>query len=715
MTLLTQIEEKPLDNYFEPNRDISLKLFMASSPQSHPPTAAHPALPYLQGYLNEVLPDVETTVKDLNAIFYAHLFSPEQLGSRFNPEQAQRIREAYLAQRDEEVYHDIPEFIDNHGTLEDALEQVSKQHQTKYGLKKESLRLRGNTFTYISEFPADDRKSVLEAISKDNREGNFFYDFYKSEVLPHIEGQDYDVVALSVYLPDQVVPTILLASMIKEQNPDIKIVLGGNYLTRFRDVLSRDDELNRKLFDYVDAIIVNEGEVPFRNVLEAIGKNSDFDTINQVIYKGKDGKVTINFNQRELPSMDMDQLPRPNFDGIFTDLENKENVFWTPTPVINLYTQRGCAYAGGCDFCTIMSANNVQNSRVSRSPEKVAEDMKFYQERYGGKAFSFGNETLSRDFMLELTKELDNLGLEAVIDGYTRTDQFLRDGELDREMIEGISKYFRFLQIGVESTDEETLDSMRKGRKPVIDSDLVEALFHNNIFPHAFLITGFPPDKKEYDGKDGDDYVNFYMKSAMSTLKWVIDNQRNLGTFKATTLRVPRDDHKMILGTDSTFEMSPRYNHELRLKVHKDLEFNIPYDKVHGSAELDRRVTELFDMIETPYRTFTHNTIYQQRLFNWEEGINWSIEHPETADTVSSKEREKRVVQRIWTAAVGEDYINAPSRLKRIEGKGGPDAERKRQRLQSIINDTKKGNLMYKNFPDGVTSIQELIEANFDF
>ncbi len=698
--------ETSLDDYFKPNSDVNLKVLMAVPPQSHPPTAPHPAIPYLKGYLGQTLPNVDVAQKDLNAIFFSYIFSPEELAKRFSSEEVAKIKQAYEAQRDIKIYRDIPKFIEAHKTLEHVLGEISRQHQSRYGLKKESLSLRGNTFTYVSELPADKRASILEAIGGKYREGNFFYDFYKTKVLPYIESQSYDAVALSIYLPDQVIPALLLASMIKEQNPNRKVILGGNYLTRFRKILSQDDELNRRFFDYVDAIVVKEGEIPFKKVLEKVSRGESFEGINQVIYRAKDGKVTSIFNPNELPTIDMNRLPRPDFDGVFTDLENKENVFWTPSPVISLYTQRGCPYALGCDFCTIMSGNNRPNSKSTRSPEKVAEDMKFYQGKYGAKVFSFGNETLSRDFMIGLARELDKLGLEAVVDGYTRTDQF-HNGDLDRKMIKTISKYFRFLQIGVESTDEETLDSMRKGRKPFKDSELVEALYQNGIFPHAFLIVGFPPQKKDYGRRDRNDYINFYMKSALSTLRWLNENKGNLGTFKATTLRVPRDDYKMVLEDDSDFIVSPLYDHELKLKHSKDLEFNIPYDKIHGSIELDKRLTELFEMIWTPYRTFTHNTIYHQRLFNWQEGIKWAIEHLEVADEVSreAKERERKILRRIWAEAVGPEYLESLSELSK---KGGLGRE-KRAKLQAVIQETHARNIIAQHFPEGISSIEELV------
>lgn len=699
-----------IEDYFKPDTDVSLKVLLAVPPQSHPPTAPHPALPYLKGYLGQALPNVSVAQKDLDAIFFSYAFSQEELARRFSPQEAARIRQAYEAQRSSEIYQNVPRFIESHQTLEAALDEISKQHREANGATRESLTLRGNTFTYISDFLANSRQGVLDAISPQNREKNLFYQYYRDIVVPHIVASGYDVVGLSVFLTDQLIPTFLLASMIKEKNSDIKIILGGNYLSRFRDTLSKNDDENRKLFESIDSIVLKEGEVPLRNLLQRIGRREGFEEVNQVIYKDSDGEIKVNFDSRNLPQIDMDRLPRPDFDGIFTDLEGKVNVFWTPSPVISLYTQRGCNYAGGCDFCSIMDGNNDPKSRLARSPERVAEDMKLYQEKYGAKVFSFGNETLTRSFMVGLARELDRLGLEATIDGYTRTDQFHNDG-IDMDRIKQIAKYFRFLQIGFESSDEETLSSMKKGRKPAYDSELAKALFDNGIMPHAFLLLGFPPPK-DYKGRSRNDYIRYYMRSSSKTLEWLIRNNGNLGTFEPTYLMVPRDDAKMVSFRDGKFVINDKYAHEIELEEPRDLEFNIPYQKRHGSRKLDTTLKAIFDVTPTPHRTYTHNTIYHQRLFNWKAGIEWSLNNPEQAQLLSNQKREeieRKLLTRLWNTAVGQDYLET---LRELTKKSGVSKE-KRKILQHTIAEIRQKNIMANNFPDGIDSIQELIEADF--
>ena len=696
------VEYADNQDFLSENYNIGLNVLMATCPQSHPPTAPHPALPYLQGYLRKVFPNVQTTTKDLNAVFYASLFSEEQLKARFSPEEAAKIRKSYESQQDAQAYRDIPRFISHHQTLEDALNEVTRQHQEKYRLKKESLILRGNNFTYVSEHPGNSREGILEGINRERREGNIFYDFYNDEVIPPITEKKYDVVALSVHLPDQLLPTFLLASMIKEKSPKTKVVLGGNYVTRLKKTFTKNDEQNRALFDCIDAIVTYEGEWPLRQVLERIAESKDgtvdFSGINQVIYR-KGNQIVANLDRASMPRADMDALPRPDFDGIFTELNGNKSVYWTPTPVISLYTERGCKWANVCDFCSIPWGNNTATGTGARSTTLVAQDMKFYQDRYGSTAFSFGNETLSRQFMSDLTDELDKLSVAANIDGYTRTDQFRqKDGIIDANLIQKVGKYFRFLQLGIESGDEEALKSMRKSRTATSDSELVKALFENGIYSHAFFIVGFPPDKS-YVGKTRDDFMNFYLRSTLATLQWLDRNKEHVGTFKATPLYVPRDDGKMVVEDNGSFRIHTNYEHEIALGQARDLEPNVPYQKINGSTKLDRLLVRLFDEFEGPYRNYAHHTIYHQRLFNWREGVQWS------------QRGEEKLLRQIWNEAVGKEYMSA---IQELHKKGGISQD-KRERLQAMIQDAKSKNKLLRLFPEGLTSIDQLVELDLSY
>lgn len=693
-----------------PNSGARLKVFLSCCPQSHPPTSPHPALPYLKGFLNHTLPNMKVVQKDLNAIFYSYIFSQKELSKR--APHLTNAHAAYTAQMEDAQYRNIDTLIQNHKTLGDALTEISIQHQKIHHLTREGLRLRGNTFTYTPEVIVNSRKGILEAIDQKNVEKNIFYSYYKNMVIPFIRKNNFDVVGLSIFLTDQFVPTFLLASMIKSELPWVRIILGGNYISRFPDIFSQNDELNRKLFQFVDAVLLNNGEIPLKEVLEIVDKSEkhfslDLKNVNQVIYLFNN-EIVINNRKEVISNIHPNDLPRPDFEGIFLDLDGEKNVFWTPKPVISLYTQRGCPFVEtGCEFCAIPSGNNVRGSVLARSPEKVGEDMAFFAEKYNTTYFSFGNETLGKFYMQRLCDELEKRKLEATIDGYPRTDSFYtNDRSIDVDFIKKIAKYFRFLQFGFESSDEDTLKSMGKNREDRDDSRLVEILFKNKIYPHAFLITGFPPGRDQVAGSKTS-YNIYYVISGIASLRWLLKNAAYVATYKTTLLVLPRDS-KMIQIRDKKPILSPKYEHEIVLGEPRDLEYNIPYELKNGSKKINKAFKDLFNHIETPYKTFTHYTIYHQRQFCWDEGMVWSQNRfGKEVDEFRKIEQEK-CLHTIWSATVGPEYVNA---LQKLQKKNGL-SKLKRQLLEQTIRKTREENPLARLFPNGITSLRELIELD---
>ncbi len=675
-----------------------LKILLAVAPQSHPPTAPHAAVPYLTGYLRHVFPNITVDQKDFDALYYSWLFR-DQLPRHFSsPTLQQTIQAAYEGQQQTIAYTDIPSFIAAKQTLEDTLDIVSQQHRDRFGLRKEGLQLRGNTFTYVSETCGESREDIIQGI--ENRKTNIFYDFFKEYAVPHIVEAKYDLVGFSVFLGDQLIPTFVLASLIKDYAPKTSVVIGGNYITRFRDLLSQDDALNETLLQRINALVIGEGYKPLREIIIELDNSKkeqrkpNLRTINQVI------TFTDKVESRLEPvhaNTHFDLMPTPDLEGILTDYEGRR-IYWMPQDVAPLYTEMGCKWENVCDFCVIPFGDVFKTIYGERSAEKVADDMAQLQQKHGIRIYDFGNQTLSKDFMKSLSQELAARGLEATLAGYTRTDQLLDGGAIDTDLLATISPYFRFLQIGFEAQDQEILNSMRKKRSSASDSEIVQSLFTHGIYPHAFIITGFPPAAGQ--NTTDDEYVNAYVRSTLQSLRWLRENAQAIGTFKATSLLIPQDDKKMVRRVQDSVYINPDFEHELALlPIQKDLAFNIPYRKVHGSKALDDASTALFEILNMPYRFATHYIIYHQRLADgmWSRIVQNRI-------PMNDPQKEKKVLHAFWKTAVGAEYIAAQQELQKEHMQ-----KKKREALQRRLREKQQTNLIAKHFPNGISSIDQLL------
>ena len=91
----------------------------------------------------------------------------------------------------------------------------------------------------------------------------------------------------------------------------------------------------------------------------------------------------------------------------------------------------------------------------------------------------------------------------------------------------------------------------------------------------------------------------------------------------------------------------------------------------------------------------------------WDELLRWSSENRETSEAVLpiNQERVNRVLQKLWTDAVGQDYIEAQRELSK---KAGVSREKK-QRLQATIDDIRSRNIIANHFPDSIPTIDDLV------
>jgi anaerobic magnesium-protoporphyrin IX monomethyl ester cyclase len=96
--------------------------------------------------------------------------------------------------------------------------------------------------------------------------------------------------------------TLEIAKRVKEKiDPNIKIVFGGVQATFFPEEYVADKN--------VDFVVVGEGEIIFKNLLDALKNNAtDFSNINGLVWK-KDGQAITNPPEKLIENLDI--LPFP--------------------------------------------------------------------------------------------------------------------------------------------------------------------------------------------------------------------------------------------------------------------------------------------------------------------------------------------------------------------------------------------------------------------
>ena len=109
---------------------------------------------------------------------------------------------------------------------------------------------------------------VIDAVQ--DEQVNVYRDVFEQLVKPVLQAEQPDVVGISIVLQQQIFSSMTFCALIKQQFPHIHVTIGGNTVTRLRDVLPQSP-----LFQYFDSAVVYEGETAFLQLVEAVGAKRD--------------------------------------------------------------------------------------------------------------------------------------------------------------------------------------------------------------------------------------------------------------------------------------------------------------------------------------------------------------------------------------------------------------------------------------------------------
>jgi anaerobic magnesium-protoporphyrin IX monomethyl ester cyclase len=215
---------------------------------------------------------------------------------------------------------------------------------------------------------------LLYELNKD-REGIEWKEFTINEAQDPVADfcSDFDVVAFSCYIWN-ITQTLEVVKKIKQRNPSVKILFGGPEVSYdWQDVIAIDE---------VDFIITGEGEIPFREFLDAYPNVENVSNLVRKVGKAVSfhGNA-VTFDLQEYS----DVMPYRSDDP--ATLYNK---------VAYIETSRGCPYK--CEFC-LASLDN----KVRYLPNKDIKAILLYLMQ-NGRVIKFLDRTfnMKRDFTIDI-------------------------------------------------------------------------------------------------------------------------------------------------------------------------------------------------------------------------------------------------------------------------------------------------------------------------
>ncbi|ULA67973.1 MAG: Radical SAM protein [Nitrospira sp.] len=315
---------------------------------------------------------------------------------------------------------------------------------------------------------------VIEAVN--DTQVNVYRDVFEQLVKPAIEAEQPDVIGISIVLQQQMFSSMTFCALIKQHFPHIHVTIGGNTVTRLRDVLPQSP-----LFQYFDSAVVYEGETAFVQLVSAVGAKQSLAEVPNTIYKDATGVHVSATSFAE----DMHSLPPPDFDGL--PLEK----YFVPTKILPYLATRGC-YWGRCEFCD--HGEGYTAGYRSKKIQDVLAEITYLRDKYGARHFHFTDESYPPALFRKLARGLIDSNMGIVWTTHMRFEKSLLEDQVWQDAKDSGCKYLHF---GYESGNERVLRLMDKATTTEIMTKHLKYTAEAGIWNHCMGFFGFPGETRE--------------------------------------------------------------------------------------------------------------------------------------------------------------------------------------------------------------------------
>ena len=433
-------------------------------PPSHDFSMPYLAPPYLKGFLNYHV-DIECKVFDINQQFYL-----SNIGKNDFIIRKELIINAL-------VNNDLLNSVNHCLSLDDYCQsQLDKVSNSNYHLSLKKITPNFNP--YFSEniihelHNCSDLEKKLERTVSDSC-------IYK-----------FDIIGITISVEDQILPSFLIAKIIKKNNRNVKIIFGGSIPTRLCNSISKS-----LLSNYLDFIVLHEGEYSLLNLIYTIKTNNYSNILN-------DNKIVVLNNQSILVSKipnktSKSEIVNFNHNDYYSNFDDLElNNYLSPYPILPINITRRCYWAK-CDFCSIYYTWDNKHRR--KKINYIIDEIKYYIKKYNVTYFRIVDEDLPPLVLDELCSYLIKNNLNIFYELYSRFENKFLSIKFCRKLFQSGCRQIFF---GLENIGKTTLKLVNKGN--FINKNNVSKILKNchesGISNYLFLLFGIPnsPIEDEY-------------------------------------------------------------------------------------------------------------------------------------------------------------------------------------------------------------------------
>ena len=252
--------------------------------------------------------------------------------------------------------------------------------------------------------------------------------------------------------------------------PSAAIIYGGVFPTyHWRDILDAEP--------YVTAIVRGEGEDTARQLMSALEHGRPLGDIAGIAYRTCGGPSATR------PAQVIRDLDAYRIGWELID--HARYTYWGGLRAVVVQFSRGCPHL--CNYC---GQRGFWTRWRHRDPVLFARELARLHREHGVKVINFADEnpTVSKKAWRTFLEALIAENVDLILVGSTRADDIVRDADILHLYKQ--AGWARFL-LGLESTDEKTLELIRKGAATTTDREAIRLMRQHGILSMATWVVGF--------------------------------------------------------------------------------------------------------------------------------------------------------------------------------------------------------------------------------
>jgi len=261
-----------------------------------------------------------------------------------------------------------------------------------------------------------------------------------------------------------------VASAVSRALPEAWIVYGGVFPTyHWREIMAEEP--------YVAAIVRGEGEETMRRLAHAYERGAPLADVSGIAYRDADG---VRATRPATVIQDLD-VYRIGWELI----DHARYSYWGGLRAVVVQFSRGCPHL--CNYC---GQRGFWTRWRHRDPVLFAKELARLNRERGVKVVNFADEnpTVSRKAWLAFLEALIAENVDLILVGSTRAGDIVRDADILH--LYKKAGWQRFL-LGLENTDEKTLEFIRKGTTTSTDREAIHLMRRHGILSMATWVVGF--------------------------------------------------------------------------------------------------------------------------------------------------------------------------------------------------------------------------------